>query len=189
MNPRLILAALLLATPLLCAQETPAKAETKPSPEPFRITVNLKTTEKGKITGQRSYVLAGTADRNIHQPQIRDHSRVPVITGGDPANYEACRKQEPGCQFQWTDIGTAIDLLDVKKADNLLYLTLRISTDDLESGATMVNNGLPPVIRSRNLTVTPTLAIGKLTTVYSSVDAANDIKVEIQVLVQPLNDN
>jgi hypothetical protein len=31
------------------------------------------------------------------------------------------------------------------------------------------------------------LPIGKLTTVYSSVDAVNGIKLEVQVLVQPLN--
>jgi len=35
--------------------------------------------------------------------------------------------------------------------------------------------------------LSPTLTIGKLTTVYSAVDAINESKVEIEVLVEPLD--
>jgi hypothetical protein len=35
--------------------------------------------------------------------------------------------------------------------------------------------------------LSPTLTIGKLTTVYSAVDAVNETKVEIELLVEPFD--
>jgi hypothetical protein len=167
-TPQLILAALLLATPLLYAQETPAKTETKPTPEPFRVTINLKTTEKGKVTGQKSYMLTATTDKSVLNSQLRDTNRDPYTTS------------DTGGQFTYSDTGTNVDISNFKTVTNLVCLNLRIST----TGA--VDSGLMAK-RTRQFTIAPTLPIGKLVTVYSAVDAVNDIKMEVQVMVQPLD--
>ncbi|MGD0787775.1 MAG: hypothetical protein ABR898_07295 [Terracidiphilus sp.] len=92
-TPRLILATLLLATPLLYSQGTvnhvsegqPAPeqgaAQSQPAPnlpgEAFRITITFKTTESGKTTTQKSYMLVATPGQAT--PGLRDHSRVPSM--------------------------------------------------------------------------------------------------------------
>jgi hypothetical protein len=176
-TPQLILAALLLATPLLYAQETPAKTETKPTPEPFRVTINLKTTEKGKVTGQKSYMLTATTDKIVLNSQLRDTNRDPYTTS------------DTGGQFTYSDTGTNVDISNFKTVTNLVCLNLRISTTGAVDSGLMAKPSLPmvPIYRTRQFTIAPTLPIGKLVTVYSAVDAVNDIKMEVQVMVQPLD--
>jgi hypothetical protein len=184
---RLILAALLLATPMLLAQqaETP-KTEAKPaaaqgaapcqaassqSDEAFRITIAFKTAEKGKTTTQRSYMLVTTTAQNLYNnPGIRDDSHISGTADSSGLSLP----------FANTDV----DVYQFKMAGSSVYLSLRISTDDfVENPAEHTH----PIVRARHYNVSPTLPIGKLVTVYSAVDAVNDVKVDIQVLVQPLD--
>jgi hypothetical protein len=189
-TPRLILAALLLATPLLHAQEAETqKTEPKaaaaqdavqpqqtpnPPEEPYRITITFKTTEGGKTTTQRSYMLVATTNQHSTNLGIRDNSHVTLTTGsnGSTGTFH---------------LDTDVDLTQFKRIGNSAYLNLMISTEDLaEDPAAQASNRVP-IVRSRHYTITPTLAIGKLVTVYSAVDAVNDAKVDVQVLVQPLD--
>jgi len=199
MNPRLILAALLLTAPLLQAQDddkkieaqkveitltpikevAPAKKEPELPKEPLRITINLKTTDGNKITTQKSYTLAATTNvtRGFdNSPSIRDDNRVPVkMTVTDTREMRS---------------DTDIDLVEISKTADAVYLNLKISTRGYAEG---VSTGEPgheranPISIEHQYTIKPTLTIGKLTTIYSSADATNGAKVEIQVLVQPFN--
>jgi hypothetical protein len=186
---RIILAALLLATPLLYSQGTvnhvsdgqPAPeqgaAQAQPAPnqpdEAFRITITFKTIEKGKTTTQRSYMLVATpGDRNWHLG-IRDDSHISGMADSS------------GLSFPY--LNTDVDMVGFKRTGNSVYLGLSISTDDLVDNPASQTPNTHPILRSRHYNVTPTLPIGKLVTVYSAVDAVNDAKVEIQALVQPLD--
>jgi hypothetical protein len=184
---RLILAALLLATPMLLAQETGSqKAEAKaaadqgaaqPQPAPnlpdeaFRITITFKTTEAGKTTTQKSYMLVATPGQNF--TGIRDNRRFTLTTDSN--------------QSSLFNVNSDVDVGSFKKSGNSVYLSLKISTEDLADNPAAQAPNTHPIIRSRAYNVAPTLPIGKLVTVYSAVDAVNDAKVEIQVLVQPLD--
>lgn len=181
-TPRLILATLLLATPLLYSQGTvnhvsegqPAPeqgaAQSQPAPnlpdEAFRITITFKTAEGGKTTTQRSYMMVATPGQAT--PGIRDNSQVPVRN----VNMH---------------VDTDVDVAQLKKAGNSVYLSLRISTENYVDNQSGQDPNTQPIIRSRHYSVSPTLPVGKLVTVYSAVDAINDAKVEIQVLIQPLD--
>lgn len=214
-TPQLILAALLLATPLLYAQETPAKTETKPTPEPFRITINLKTTEKGKITGQKSYMLTAITEQRSDNPQIRDTNDVPLPTGGNPPGSVCYRGTvSDDCEFKYSRSGTNVDISNFRTVANLVFLSLRIwaadaadspivyqtrptkaqdftpsKLDDLVgNGVVTKPSSLPlPIYHERSFVINPTLPIGKLVTVYSAADAVNDTRIEVQVMVQPLD--
>jgi hypothetical protein len=201
MNPRLILAALLLTAPLLQAQDDDKKIEAQkveitlapakevappqkmppPPQEPYRITINLKTTDGDRITTQKSYTLVATTNVNSqpfsNNPSIRDDSHVPVKRNVTDA--------------QDMQSNTDIDLNELGKAGDAVYLKLRIETRGYAEGPSTGEPGHERanlISLDHQYTVNPTLPIGKLTTVYSSVDAANNTKVEIQVLVQPLSD-
>jgi hypothetical protein len=184
---RLILALLLLATPLLNAQGTvnhvtegqPAAAqdaaqsqkEQTPPDEAFRITITFKTAEGGKTTTQRTYAMVATSRSGSG---IRDDSRVSVKTNPNT--------------WQTMDIKTDVDIGQfhrTKTGD--LYLDLRIFTENFVENPNAQEQNTMPIVRSHQYNVTPTLPIGKLVTVCSVVDAANDSKVDVQVLVQPLD--
>jgi hypothetical protein len=190
MKSRLILAALLLAAPLLNAQDNDKKIEaqkveitlapakeaapaqkTPEEPhEPYRITINFKTTDGAKTTTKKIYTLLATTDQSL--PSIRDDNNVPFKTGSN--------------NYQYYLLKTDVDIRRFKKVDKSVYLSLSINT---------VNVTNDDAAQAQNLTTThnheyvlsPTLPIGKLTTVYTAVDAINETKVEIEVLVEPLD--
>ena len=186
---RLILALLLLSTPLLYAQGTvnhvtegqpasgqdaaQAPKDSSPPDEAFRITITFKTTEAGKATAQRTYTMVATSRASA--PKIRDDSRVSV-------------KINPNT-WQTMDIRTDVDILQFNriKTRNDVFLFLTISTENFVENPNALEQNTMPIVRSHQYNVTPTLPIGKLVTVCSVVDAANDSKVDVQVLVQPLD--
>ena len=197
---RLILAVMLLATPMLYAQEAGTqKTEPLPPPPPappappaplahdasqaqkdqtppdeaYRITITFKTTEAGKTTTQRTYTMVATSRASA--PRIRDDSRIYVKTSPSSGQY--------------MDVRTDLDILQFirTKTGNDVLLSLMISTENFVNNPTDQDPYKPPIIRSRQYNVTPTLPIGKLVTVCTVVDAANDSKVDVQVLVQPLD--
>ena len=194
---RLILAVMLLATPMLYAQEagtqkteplpppppappappahdaSQAQKDTTPPDEAYRITITFKTTEAGKTTTQRTYTMVATSRASA--PRIRDDSRIYVKTSPSSGQY--------------MDVRTDLDILQFirTKTGNDVLLSLMISTENFVNNPTDQDPYKPPIIRSRQYNVTPTLPIGKLVTVCTVVDAANDSKVDVQVLVQPLD--
>jgi hypothetical protein len=180
----------LLFTPLLLAQEaetqkTEAKAAAaqdaiqaqqaqNPPDEAFRITITFKNTEGGKTTTQRSYMLVATTNQQWTNLGIRDNSLVTLTMG-------------PNGSVGTYNVNTDVDLSQFKRMGNSAYLILIVSTEDIAEVPAAQASNSRPITRSRHYTITPTLPIGKLVTVYSAVNAVDDAKVEIQVQVQPLD--
>jgi hypothetical protein len=188
-TPKAILAALLLAAPLLCAQTAPArqgetaKAESKTAParsgdavrqpahEPFQITITFKRFHDGKVTTDRTYTLLATTGERL--PAIRDDSRYRV-SASDAKEH--------------MDNDTDIDILDFKKSAEFIYLALRISTQTFTMPSPEEQQKWP-VAHTHQYLVSPTVPVGKTVTVYSATDSIHDIQVEVQLLVQPFDAN
>ena len=159
------------------AQDNPKPAVAEPAPpkgaaiqsEPLKITITFKATDGGKTTTQRSYTVISTSDKR--PSQIRDSSRIPVATGAGST------------QYSYQDIRTDVDINELKKVSDSVYLVLRIDTEDFANSSALSGAAFAPIKHSHTYTVTPSLDLGKLTTVYSSVDAVNNTSVDVQVLV------
>jgi hypothetical protein len=183
-TPRLILAALLIAAPMLCAQTAEihegatAKAEMKAAParsggtarlaapEPFLITITFKRYHGGKVTTCKTYTLLATTGERL--PAIRDDARYRA--GASDAK-------------EFLDSNTDVDILDFKKTADSVYLALRISTQSFTMDSP---EDLPkwPVEHTHQYLITPTVPIGESTTIYLATDSIHDIKSEVQLLVQ-----
>jgi hypothetical protein len=181
---RVILAALLIAAPMLCAQTAgtnkgaSAKAETRTAPahsgkkarqpahEPLQITINFKRVYRGKLSSDKTYTLAATTNETL--PAIRDDSR-----------YHASASDEK----EYLDGNTDVDILALKRSGGSIYMALKISTQTFGMD---VPEELPklPVVGIHQYILTPTVPIGKRVTVYSSTDAIHNTTVEVQLLVQ-----
>ena len=192
---RLIFASLLIAAPMLCAQQAqthpaqPRKAEVKTAPapcanhsrrpsqptfEPLQLTITFKRTRGDKITTQKTYTIAASSEQS--DPQIRDDSRIPIKKDSSSAAAPA----------EYVNGNTDVDIQSIRKVGELVSLTLRISTEGFSefSERPSANSSLG----SHRYTVSPTVPIGKLTTVYSMADDVNNFKVEVQLLLLPLNE-
>jgi hypothetical protein len=181
---RVILAALLITAPMLCAQMpgtdkgASAKADTRTAPaeggrklrqpahEPLQITINFRRVFHGKLASDKTYTLAATTNETL--PAIRDDSR-----------FHASASDEK----EYLESNTDVDILALKRAGKSIYMALRIST---QSFGMDVPEGLPklPGIGIHQYILTPTVPIGKQIKVYSSTDAIHNTTVEVQLLVQ-----
>jgi hypothetical protein len=196
LTPRLIFAALLITAPLLCAQEAQTheaqtqKAEinaapahhaansskaSRPAFEPLQLTITFQRTRGGKVTTNKTYTLAASAQQ--WDPQIRDDSRVPV-------KKESSATASP---TEYVNGNTDVDIHNIRKAGDLVSLTLRIATEGYSEYAPSERPSANSSLSSHQYTVSPTVPMGKLTTVYSMEDYVNGYKVEVLLLVQPLN--
>jgi hypothetical protein len=193
---RLIFAAILIASPLLCAQETgthqaPRNAEVKTAPahsaahssrpsqsafEPLRLTIIFRKIRRGEPSTQKTYTIAASSQQA--DPQIRDDNRVPF------------RKEstEVASPTEYLDENTDVDVQNIRKVKNLVSLTLRVSSDGhtVPSGATRTRAN--STLNKHRYTVSPTVPIGKLTTVYSLEDGITNVRVEVLLLVELLNE-
>jgi hypothetical protein len=175
---RLTLAALLLAAPLLHAQgaDKPPAGQDEPR-ESFQFILTLKITDQGKVTTDQTYTLTAINSTpgsfNFQSPSVRDGDRIPIAvnTDGDKT------------QIQYIDVGTNIDLRDLRKVGSLLAMHIEI-----ENSAAIPNPEVKsdPIIRNTRYSISPAVPIGKQTSIYSSGDALNGHKVEIQLLAKPL---
>lgn len=187
---RLALVTLLLAAPVLCAQSAEkndnktanagmkaAHARSSISLDkarhaadgPLQIMIAFKKSHGGKVTTDKIYTLVATTGET--PPVIRDDARV--RTNANDAK-------------EFLDSNTDIDILEFRKLTNSVALVLKISTQTFTMD---VIEGLPklPIAHTHQYIITPTVPLGKLTTVYSAEDGIHDNKVEVQLLVQPLN--
>jgi hypothetical protein len=206
-TPRLILIALLMGSPMLSAQgartheaeaqkaeikaqaaQAPDDAQTKKGFEaesdPLQITINFVKQRHGKVTIEKTYTV--TATTNLADPQIRDDSRVPYQSIGRKTEGAAttAEKVDSGAraETQYFNSNTDVDIQNVRKWKGLVQLTLRVSMEGIADDVSV-----PPILRSHRYVISPTLPIGKLATVYSETDVMHETKVEIQVLIEPLN--
>jgi len=196
---RLLLASLLIATPMLYAQQAqtrqaqPSSAEVKAAPapiaahsskpahpafEPLQLTITFRKTRNGKTITQRTYTIAASSQQA--DPQIRDDARYPV-------KKESTDTASPTEYFNFNN---DVDIHNIREARDTVSLTLCISTDNYGVGVeesskrTLANTELS----SHRYTVSPTVHMGKLTTVYSLEDGVTNVRVEVLLLVEPLNE-
>jgi hypothetical protein len=192
---RLIFASLLIAAPMLCAQQAqtrpaqPPKAEVKAAPaasaahsrrpsqpafEPLRLTITFRRVRGDKTTTLKTYMI--TASSQQSDPQIRDDSRIPMKKDSSA----------PVFPIEYVNGATDVDIQNIRKVRDFVSLTLRISTEGFSefTERPSANSSLG----SHRYTVSPTVPIGKLTTVYSMADDINNYKVEVQLLVESLNE-
>jgi hypothetical protein len=194
---RLILASLLIAAPMLCAQQAqtrqaqPPDAEVKAAPtrsaalssrpsqplfEPLRLTIIFRKIRHGEPSTQKTYTIAASSRQA--DPQIRDDNRVPF-------RKESSDVASPP---DYLDENTDVDVQNIRKVNDLVSLTLRVSSDghSLPSGTqrTRANSTLT----THRYTVSPTVPMGKLTTIYSLEDGITNVRVEVLLLVEPLNE-
>jgi hypothetical protein len=189
---RLIFATLLLATPLLCAQQAPTqKAEinsatahhathsgeaAQPTFEPLQLTVTFKRIHGDKITTQKTYTVSASAQQA--DPQIRDDSRIPVKKENSAVAAPA----------QYINGNTDVDIQSIRKVRDLVSLTLRISQEGYSEFGSSERPSANSSLSSHRYTISPTVPIGKQVTVYSMADDVNNYKVEVLLLVEPLNE-
>jgi hypothetical protein len=206
--PRVILVGMLMVSPLLAAQgaatheAVPQKAEIKAQQartrddaqkkkafeadaDPLQITISFVKRRHENVTIEKTYTV--TATTNMADPQIRDDSRVPYqqigrnqASAATPA--EKAERDSTKDETQYFNSNTDVDIQNVRKSNGLVQLTLRVSMEGIADDVSV-----PPILRSHRYVISPTLPIGKLATVYSEDDVRHDTKVEIQVLIQPLN--
>jgi hypothetical protein len=191
---RLILAALLIAAPMLSAQQAGTSqaqtrsAEVKTAPdanharrpsqptfEPLQLTITFKRTRGDKITTQKTYTIAASSEQS--DPQIRDDSRVPI------------KKDSPAAAAptEYVNGNTDVDIQSIREVGGLISLTLRISQEGYSDSPERPSANTS--LGSHRYTVSPTVPMGKLVTVYSMSDEVNNFKVEVQLLVEPLKVN
>jgi hypothetical protein len=193
---RLIFAALLIAAPVLCAQETgtrqaPRNAEVKTAPahsaahssrpsqsafEPLRLTILFRKIRSGEPSTQKTYTIAASAEQA--DPQIRDDNRVPFRKESSDAASPTDYLHE----------NTDIDVQNIRRVKDLVSLTLRVSSDGhtVPTGAQRTKEN--STLTTHRYTVSPTVPIGKLTTVYSLEDGITNVRVEVLLLVELLNE-
>jgi hypothetical protein len=185
---RIIFATLLLAAPMLGAQQAgngvkaDAGAALHPAPvrsdatagkgraslrEPLQITICFKRIFHGKLASDKTYTLV--ASPNGTMPQIRDDSRFRTDLN-DPNRY--------------LESNTDIDILEIRRLAASAYVALRISTQTIGSD---IPEGFPklPGVGLHKYLLTPTVPMGKQIAVYASDDLRNNTRVEVQLLVQP----
>ena len=180
-GPRLILAALLCAAPLLAAPRLHAQDAEKPqhqaiepsSQESYLLTLTIKISDHGKVTTEQTSTF--TANSRSTSPSSRDGDRIPVVTGSEGGKT----------QIQYIDMGTLIDILDVKKLGSALACNVRIEISAPIPSPTLKDD---PIIRGNKFSVSPAIPLNKQVTIYSSSDAVTGRKIEIQLEAQVQSD-
>jgi len=171
-QPHFIFAAMLLATPLLQAQQSPPPSANEPAAqEAFLVTLTLKNTDHEKKTTDQSYNLAVMT--HADPSNVRTGDRIPLVVGMDGTKNNV----------QYIDVGTNIDLLNAKRLGALFAVDIRV---EVSSAVPETLSKLDPIIRQARYSINPIIPIGKQVTVYSSTDAVTGRKVEIQILVEPI---
>jgi hypothetical protein len=195
---RLFLASLLIAAPMLYAQQAqPPNAEVKTAPthsvahsstashpafEPLRLTIIFRKIRSGKISTQRTYTIAASSQQA--DPQIRDDARYPVKEESSDTASPKCAN----CPLQYFDFNNDVDIHYIREAGNTVSLTLCVSTDNYAHDPSVKRTLANTELSSHRYTVSPTVHMGKLTTVYSLEDGVTNVRVEVLLLVEPLNE-
>jgi hypothetical protein len=183
---RLILALLIVAAPVLCAQQaheggtakTPAIASpaqgsprSKKAPQPeheaLQITIIFRRYRDEKRVTDRSYTLLATTGEVL--PAIRDDER-----------YRASMSDDKN----FLDHNIDVDILGLKRSGESIYVALRISTQNFALDVPGGPPKLPVIADTHQYLITPTIPIGKLVTVYTASQPLRS--QEVQLLVQPM---
>lgn len=160
-------------------QAQSAPESTPPPPQHFyRLHFAVEELDaEGKVTNARTYdetVVTGPGP----DQQIKTGSRIPIATGsyassGSPANLT-------NTQFQYIDLGIALDARGVHDNGDKLTLRLKAEITSIARQTEIAGVG-QPVIRENTWDSTLTVPIGKPTVVYSSDDLDSKGRTQIEV--------
>jgi len=194
---RLVLAMLLLTAPMLRAQQQQAETReggtTRAAPdqgaaraaktrrqnhESMQITIHFRVFQSEKAVTDRIYTLAVTTGEMM--PVIRDDLRV-----HSSPNDAARSAGAPSDQYLDHDID--VDILDIQRSGNSIFVGLRISTKYYSLDGPKGPPSYPIVTDTHQYLITPTIPIGKLVTVYAATQVNNRRREEVQLLVQPFD--
>jgi hypothetical protein len=182
-NVRVIVGWILLTAPLLWAQQggpvtvagagamrmaRPANAQLSRTQEKeresFEITIIFRRYFDNKRVTDRSYTLLATPGEIL--PAMRDDDRYrPSLT--DNTNY--------------VDHNIDVDILGLRRRGELMYVALKISTQNFELDDPQGPAKLPVMTTTHQYLVTPTIPIGKLVTVYLATQPLRSQEVEVEV--------
>jgi hypothetical protein len=165
-----LLGALLLTAPSLHAQGNDKPASILPSTEAVQLTLILKITDGGKLTTDQTYTLTASFP-NFLTPSVRDGDRVPVATeiAGDKT------------AIQYIDTGTNIDVKELKSSGSTISMNIFLENSVAIADPTGKSD---PIIRQARYSISPSVPLGKLVTIYSSSDEGKGHKVDIQLRVE-----
>jgi hypothetical protein len=192
---RLVLAILLLAVPTICAQQAATRAgeNARAAPaqdaaragkakrqahESMQITINFRVYQDDRPVTDRSYTLAVTTGEMM--PVIRDDLRIHA-SPNDAARLAGA----PSDQYLDHDID--VDILDIQRWGNSIFLGLRISTKYYSLDGPKGPPSYPIVTDTHQYLITPTIPMGKLVSVYAATQVNNRRREEVQLLVQPFD--
>jgi hypothetical protein len=188
---RLILAVLLMTAPMFGAQQAEtreggiAKTAAKTAPaqssghakkarqtehESFQITILFKRYRDEKRVTDRSYTLLATTGEVM--PAMRDDERYRASLSDDK---------------EFLDHNIDVDILGLRRSGSLVFVALRISTQNFALDNPILSGKLPVVADTNQYLVTPTIPIGKLITVYAASQSLDKHREEVQLLVQPFD--
>lgn len=178
-SSRAILGWMLLAAPLVCAQQAapgraPAAGAARASGqesktqemgrESYEITIIFRRYSNGKRVTDRSYTLLATPGEILPAMRDDDHFR-PSLT--DNADY--------------VDHNIDVDILGLRRRGELMYVALKISTQNFDLDDPQGPAKLPVETATHQYLVTPTIPIGKLVTVYSATQPLRRQEVQLEV--------
>jgi hypothetical protein len=185
---RVILGCMLLAAPLLCAQQAgPATASAaarpasppqsnakQPDPklagaqetgqESYEIDIIFRRYSNGKRVTDRSYTLLATPGEILPAMRDDDHFRTSLA---DSADY--------------VDHNIDVDILGLRRRGELMYVALKISTQNFDLDDPQGPPKLPVATTTHQYLVTPTIPIGKLVTVYAATQPGRSQEVQLEV--------
>jgi len=194
-STRLVLAILLLAAPMLCAQQAetregetakaaPAQGTTRAEKarpqnhESMQITINFTVYQGERRVTDRSYTLAVTTGEMM--PAIRDDLRV-------HASYADGLRSAGPPSDQYLDHDIDVDILDIRRSGSSIFVALRISTKYYSLDGPKGPPSYPIVTDTHQYLITPTIPLGKLVTVYAATQVNNREKEEVQLQVKPFD--
>jgi hypothetical protein len=178
LNLRILFLCVLLAAANAGAQKPlPARATAHSArhsiPESYQFTITFKRSFHDKPRDSRTYTLLASVGEIL--PAIRDD--------GYYRTDATCK--DSNCIIEG---GTDVDILSLKPRGKFITVALKISTHTYSNDPPDFLPKLPVTFIHQYL-VTPTVPIGKRTTIYSSIDDLKNNTVDVELLIQPCDFN
>ena len=177
------LLAVMLGCATLYAQEKQTdSADVKPERFYKLIFRAIETGGDGTATKGQSYSQI-VSDSRGKRNEIRTGDKLPVATGSASANSGPTVVT----QFQYIDVGTEIDTLNVQEIDGSVHadVTVKLSSVGKPSGQGSVPN--EPIIRQCQWDAVITVPINKPTIIFSSDNPSDKGKTELELTAIPIH--
>ena len=187
---RMILGGMLLASPLVCAQQAGRGTTMGPRAATGSVAPRAKTqgatTQEPRTqeTGQESYEITILFRRYQNDKRVTDRSYTLLATPGEilPAMRDDDRfRPSLTDNTSYLDHNIDVDILGLRRTGERMYVALKISTQNFEMDDPQGPLKLPVATTTHQYLVTPTIPIGKLVTVYSATQPLRSQELQLEV--------